>query len=1013
MDGGIHRRDFLKFVAASGMAAACDMASQPPERLISSVLPPPEGIIPGVATWYATACRECPAGCGMLVRTREGRAVKAEGNPQHPINQGRLCAMGQASLQGLYNPDRIRQPWMRDRSGRLQPISWERAEQILARRIAALRKEGKAAGITFLTGHLPGSFDRFIDLWLGALGSTRRFVQEAFSHEALLEASRLAFGRPEVPHYVFEEARYLVNFGADFLGSWLSPVGHARAFGEMRRCREGGVGRFVHIEPRLSLTGANADQWIPIRPGTEGMMALGMAREVLALRAAALPADEVATLQAFLAAYDPESVSRRTEVPADTIRQLAREFAQAAPSLALGGGTALLSRSSTATLVAIHLLNYVAGNLGKTVRFGPAENVGRISPYRALRSLAAEMARGEVPLLLVHGANPVFTLPPSTGFPAALARVPFVVSFSSFPDETALRAHLVLPDHTGFEGWGDLESRTGVYSLMQPVMQPLFDTKATGDVLLSVARQVDPNLASPFRWASFPEYLQESWREIQQRMAPGEDVETFWEEALRRGGAWYEVAAEEVRLSPEALRIPFEEPTFSGAAPEGFYLIAYPSTLLFDGRGTNKPWLQEVSDPMTKVVWNAWVEIHPQAADRLGIAQGDLVAVTSPYGRIELPAYLSTGVRPDVVAIPIGQGHEAYGRYAAGRGASPLPLLPPEPEEPSGGFPWLSVRVTLARTGRRAPLVILQGSSRQFDRGFAQAIPLAELRALQGTRRRAEGVPSGAAPRPGLPSLPDIYEPHPHPEHRWGMAIDLQRCTGCAACMVACYAENNLPAVGEEECARGREMSWIFIERYHGETMIASREGMSAGQRPDPPTLPGGVQHPDVRFLPMLCQHCDNAPCEPVCPVYATYHNDEGLNIQIYNRCVGTRYCSNNCPYKVRRFNWFDSTWADPLPLQLNPDVSVRSAGVMEKCTFCIQRIRDAKDRAKDEERWVRDGEVAPACVQTCPTGALVFGDLKDPQSQVSQLRRDPRGYHVLFGLNTHSAITYLKKIQL
>ncbi|MBI1987339.1 MAG: molybdopterin-dependent oxidoreductase [Nitrospinae bacterium] len=997
MSNGIRRRDFLKIVAAGGVVAACDLAPQPPEKLIPYVIPP-EDVIPGVATWYATVCRECTAGCGMLVRTREGRAVKAEGNAQHPINRGRLCAMGQASLQGLYNPDRIRRPLMRDRSGRLQPISWEKAEHALAQGITALRREGKASGIAFLTGHAPGSFDRFIDLWLEAMGSSHRFAHEAFSHEALREANRLSFGRAEVPLYVLEEARYLVNFGADFLGSWLSPVSYARAFGEMRRYREGKMARFVQLEPRLSLTGANADQWIAIRPGTEGTMALGMAREVLSLRAAALPADEVAALRSLLAPYDPEAVERRTEVPADTIRQLARELAQASPGLALGGGASTHSRRSTAALAAVNLLNYVAGNIGRTVRFGPAENVGKISPYRALRSLASEMARGEVRLLLVHGANPVFTLPPSAGFQAALANVPFVVSFSSFPDETAMRANLVLPDHTGFEGWGDLAPRAGVHGLIQPVMQPLFDTRATGDVLLSVARQVDPHLAAQLRWADFRDYLRESWREIQQRKAPEKDFELFWEELLGRGGMWEEVAVEPVRLSSELLRIPFEEPSFAGPDQDSFYLIAYPSTLFLDGRGANKPWLQEVPDPMTKVVWGSWVEIHPRTADRLGISQGDVIAVTSPYGRVELPAYLSAGLRPDAVAIPIGQGHELYGRYAAGRGGSPLPLLPPEPDEPSGGFPWLSVRVTLARTGRTSPLVTSQGSSRQFGRGLAQALPLNDMRAPQALGREA--------------TLPDIYGQHPHPEHRWGMVIDLHACTGCEACMVACYAENNVPVVGEKECARGREMAWIFIERYYGEDAAAFPEAPSEGQSSSIYTLPTGVQRPDVRFLPMLCQQCDNAPCEPVCPVYATYHNDEGLNVQVYNRCVGTRYCSNNCPYKVRRFNWFDYPWADPLNLQLNPDVSVRSVGVMEKCTFCIQRIRDAKDRAKDEERRVRDGEITPACAQTCPTGALVFGDLKDPHSRVSQLSRDPRSYHVLVGLNTHSAITYLKKVK-
>lgn len=977
MSDGIRRRDFLKILAATGMAASCDMPQQPPENLFSPVVPP-EGHIPGVAVWYATVCRECPAGCGVVVRVREGRALKAEGNPFHPINRGRLCAKGQASLQGLYNPDRIRQPLLRDASGRLQPVSWEKATQVLVQKIITLQKEGKTAGVTFLTGHAPGSFDRLIDLWMKALGADRHLVYETFSHESLQEANHLSFGRSEVPVYAIEEARYLLSFGADFLETWLSPVGYARAFGEMHRYRDGAAPRFVQVEPRLSLTGANADEWIPIKPGAEMTLALGMTREVLSVRSASIPAEELEALRSLLESYDLETVSRRTEVSAELVRQLAREFAQASPSLALGGGAAFQSRRSTAALVAINLLNYVAGNVGKTVRFGPVENVGKIGSYQAMRSLLGEMERGEVPLLLIHGTNPAFTLPPSAGFKAALGRVPFVVSFAAFLDETAEQAHLVLPDHTDFESWGDFIPRRGVHGLIQPVMRPLLDTRGTGDVLLEVARQAGPWLASSLPWPSFYDFLREGWSEIHRRLAPGQEFEAFWEGALRRGGVWEDIPEEPVRLSMEVHRIAFEEPTFAGPLENSRILVVYPSPLLFDGRGANKPWLQEVSDPITKVVWDSWVEIHPQTAAKLGVVQGDVVRVTSPYGRIEAPAYLYPGVRPDVVAIPLGQGHEAYGRYARNVGVNPLALLPPEAEEPSGGFPWLAVRVELVRTGRKSPLVVLQGGDRQDRRGIAQGISLAELKS------------SSANATTHSPPLPDIYAPHPHPEHRWGMVIDLQACIGCEACTVACYAENNVPVVGKKLCGQGREMSWISVQRYYGE----DESGF-----------------PDIRFLPMLCQQCDNAPCEPVCPVYATYHNPEGLNVQVYNRCVGTRYCSNNCPYKVRRFNWFPYSWTAPLDIQLNPDVSVRSVGVMEKCTYCLQRIRDAKDRAKDEGRGVRDGEIVPACVQTCPTGALVFGDLKDPNSRVSELSQDPRGYHVLSGLNTHSSIAYLKKV--
>jgi molybdopterin-containing oxidoreductase family iron-sulfur binding subunit len=397
----------------------------------------------------------------------------------------------------------------------------------------------------------------------------------------------------------------------------------------------------------------------------------------------------------------------------------------------------------------------------------------------------------------------------------------------------------------------------------------------------------------------------------------------------------------------------------------------------FDGRSANRPWLQELPDPMTKIAWDNWLEIHPDTARRLGITEGEVVELVSPHGALEMAVHVYAWIRPDVVAIPLGQGHSGYGRYADNRGGNPMMLLPPQAEPVSGSLMFLATKVNIRRTGKHHVLVSTVGSDRQEGRGIAQAVPLSDL--MQD-------------PQPEHTTDPhriQMYPPHAHPGHRWGMVIDLQACIGCSACEAACYAENNLPIVGKEQMARGREMSWLRIERY----VDVVRE------------------KPDVRFIPMLCQHCDQAPCEPVCPVYATYHNPEGLNVQVYNRCVGTRYCSNNCPYKVRRFNWFEYTWPEPLGLQLNPDVSVRSRGVMEKCTFCVQRIREAKERAKNHDTLVRDGDIVPACAQTCPTQALVFGDLNDPESLVSKRSRDARRYHVLDNLNTKPAITYLKKI--
>lgn len=967
----VNRRNFLKLAGLSGVSAALSgCAQQPSTDKLIPYLVPPDHTVPGVSAWYATVCRECPAGCGVIVRTREGRAVKVEGNPQHPINHGRLCARGQASLQGLYNPDRIKQPLRRSASEQWQPIAWEEGEQLLAEKLKALRAAGKTDRLVIVTPLVTGSLQRLIKDSLAALGGGRHIRYEAFSYEPLRAANRLTFGREAIAEYLLDEAEVLISFGADFLETWLSPVNYAGAFARMHALRNGKIGTFVHIEPRLSLTAANADQWVMIKAGMEAVLALSMLHVIIEEGLNTTRAN-VELIRGWVAGFTPEAAAEKTEVSAERIRQLARMLAQAKSGLAIAGGVATCGHNATMTAIAVNLLNYVTGNLGKTVRFDAEASIGQANSFADMLALIHAMNAGEVDVLILHDVNPVFTLPHAAGFEAAMRKVPFVVGLSSFMDETIANTHLVLPTHTPLESWGDYEPRAGARGLMQPVMQPVFDTKSAGDVLLSLLKQVDETASEKFPWETFHSYVQDVWKQVHQGVAGDEDFLTFWQEALRRGGLWQARSSEPVRLTLSALETASVEPTFEG---DGLHLMVYPSSHHFDGRGANKPWLQEITDPLTKIAWDNWIEVHPETARQLGLTDGDVVRVSSPYGQIELPVYVYAFMRPDVVAIPFGQGHTQYGRYAQHRGANPAALLSPQPEAISGGLAWQAVRVQLQKTGRRHDLVSSEGSRTQAGRGIAQVVSLTE--ALHPPPRDVQHVP-------------DMYPAHAHPEHRWGMVIDLQACIGCNACVAACYAENNLAIVGKEQMKRRREMAWIRIERY----------------------IEGTPQQPDVRFVPMTCQHCDNAPCEPVCPVYATVHTDEGLNAMVYNRCVGTRYCSNNCPYKVRAFNFFDYQWPEPLNWQLNPDVTVRARGVMEKCTFCVQRIVEAQDRAKDEQRPVRDGEVIPACAQTCPTDAIIFGDLNDLTSRVAQRSSDPRGYRILEQLNTKPAITYLKKI--
>jgi molybdopterin-containing oxidoreductase family iron-sulfur binding subunit len=874
----------------------------------------------------------------------------------------------------------------------LKPVKWEEAEKLLADKLGALVKAKKGERIALVSQLETGSLGRLMHEWARALGARPPIAYEPFAYEPIRAASRIAFGREAIPHYAIEEATVLLSFGADFLETWLSPVGYARAFARMHAFKHGKAGTFIHVEPRLSLTASNADEWVRNAPGTEALLVLAVLRVILdeGLQA---PGVDAALLKAAVKDVEIKAVAKESGVPVETITHLARAFTRGKPSLAIGGGVAVSGENATALQVILHLLNYAAGNIGKTVRFGPDSAFGRASSHRDVLNLVRAMEKGEVEGLILYRVNPLFTLPAKADFASALKKVPFVVSFADALDETTAQAHLVLPDLHPLEAWGDFSPQEGIYGLMQPTMAPVpgFDARAVGDALLAAGKAAlgSPEGKGPLRWESFESYLRERWMELARALAPGKPFEVFWEESLRRGGAWKNVPPAAVQLRPEALKVAASLPKLQGDA-QGLALLAYPSTRFYDGRGANKSWLQEAPDTMTQVAWDSWVEVPEETAKKLGVGQGDLVKLTSPFGSVELPAYISESLHPGAVAVPIGQGHTAYGRYATEdgkpRGASPIALLAAEPEALSGGRPWLSVRVTLARTGARRPLAILQATADQDGRELAQHVGLAAARELELR---------GAVPEKA--SVPSMYPDLKYPEHRWGMAVDVDACIGCQACVVACQAENNVAVAGKPQVAYGRGMHWLRAERWH--------EG------------PRG--HPETLFLPMFCQHCEIAPCEPVCPVFAAYHTSEGLNAQVYNRCVGTRYCGNNCPYHVRRFNWFSYTspssphyaFQDPLQLQLNPDVTVRQLGIMEKCTMCIQRIMAGKDQARDEGRKVRDGDILTACQQTCPTQAIVFGDLKDPQSQVSKLARSPRGYHVLEELGTRPAVTYLKKV--
>ena len=973
------RRQFLKATCVAGTAAVTGCSD--PARILIPYVIPPEDIVPGEATWYATTCRECPAGCGILAKNRDGRVIKVEGNPLHPVNKGKLCARGQASIQGIYNPDRYRGPMLRGSDNKLLPISWEKAENILLDALLSREAKGRPQSIVVLTDLVTGTESTLITRWINAFGSGRHVMYEPLAYEALRKANQVIFGEDALPGYRIDKADLLISFGAGFLETWISNVQFARQFAAFHEAGPADKHFFAFVGPRLSMTATNADQWIPVPPGGESLVALGLLRLILEKeQAPGLTPGQKAALRSSLGPFTPDVVEKATGVKPETLTMLAARFARARKPLVLAEGMTYQDPVAFETAVAANLLCSLKPGSLETFDFSDPPSLSRVATAEQMRLLVDAMQNGEVEVLLAGRANPLFHLPPSWHVEKALRKVPMFVSLSSFPDETAGLARLILPTHTFLESWGDYSPQRSVSSLLQPVMGPVFDTRHLGDILLSTGKRLNEQV---FPEPEFYQAVRSTWAG---RAGNGKGAtlpESDWQEGLRKGGAWQESPGETSRPVVFPGRFSFSRPDPAQYRIETgrFSFISYPTVQFFDGRAANRPFLQEMPDPVTMITWAGWVEINPETAQKLNIAKGDLLLVRSDSGTLQAAAYPYPGILPGTLAMPLGHGHTAFGRYARNETGNPVQLSSGA-LDPAGGL-LLTIRsVVVQKEGRSLPIANTDGSGYQHGRNLARSITWRTYRAT------AQGKPEVVLPLPeGFDANHDFYPPHAHDAYRWIMVVDLDRCIGCQACVIACYAENNLGVVGKENVLKGREMSWIHIERYF-----------------EP-------EQPFVRFLPMLCQHCEEAPCESVCPVFAPHHSKEGLNNQVYNRCIGSRYCNQNCPWKVRRFNWFTWKHENPLEWQLNPDVTVRTKGVMEKCSFCIQRIVAAKITARNEGRLVGDGEFTTACAQTCPTDALVFGNLKDPESRVSKLIRQPRAYQVLGQVNTKPAVIYLKKI--
>jgi molybdopterin-containing oxidoreductase family iron-sulfur binding subunit len=926
----LDRRDLLKVMAASAAFAGLTGCTKLPTQHIVPYVKQPEQIIPGKPLYYASAVTLGGVATGVLVESHMARPTKIEGNPDHPGSLGAADAFSQASVLGLYDPDRSQAEIHDGRIG-----SWAEFQQELSLALSAEQGNG-GSGLRLLTPTITSpSLGDQIGKFLKTYPSAKWVQYESVTRDNIREGGRLAFGEYVNAVYHVDQADVIVTLDSDFLTSGQGWLRYAREFARKRRVEgtDSKMNRLYAVESTPTNTGGMADHRLRLRAGDVESFARALARE-LGLSSVAAPASA-------------------PNIPASWIPTLARDLKQHP------GETLVVAGEQQPAIVhaLAYAMNQALGNFNKTITFTEPLEVAPTAQWEAIGQLAADIRAGSVSTLLILGSNPVYDAPADLDFKTILPKVAFSARLGLYEDETSDRCHWHIPQAHELESWGDARAFDGTISVIQPLIAPLYAGKSEMDFLAALNGQASK---------SSHDIVQEYWK-AQPAGAAGFDA--FWEKTLRDGV----VANSAFPAKQVALKagIGSEAPA---AAAQGIEIVFRPDRTIWDGRFANNGWLQELPKGMTQLTWDAVAMLSPKTAERLGIKNEDAVELKYQGRTIVAPVWVMPGHADESVTAYLGYGRTRAGRVGTGTGFDAGWIRPL-------ATPWIGSGVELRKTGSRWPLATTQTQSTMENR---EPIRIATFDEYQKEPKFAQ---TEAQANP-LSLYPDVkYE-----GNAWGMAVDLNACTGCGGCVVACQAENNIAVVGKTDVIVGRHMHWIRVDRYYE----------------------GDTDDPGTYHEPVMCQHCEDAPCEVVCPVAATVHSPEGLNEMVYNRCVGTRYCSNNCPYKVRRFNFrLYSDWDTPSFFGMrNPNVSVRSRGVMEKCSYCVQRINAVKIEAEKQDRPIRDGEIVTACQQTCPSEAIVFGNINDPNSRVSKLKANERNYKLLEELNTRPRTSYQAKLR-
>ncbi len=986
-NGGTYRRDFLKLMGFS-LAAATLAACETPVRKAIPYLNKPEEIDPALPNWYSSTYVDGGDYCSIIVKTREGRPIKIEGNKNSSISQGGLTPRVAASVLSLYDKERYRGPKAGDKN-----IAWDELDTQVIAKLKEVSASGKSIKIVANTILSP-SLSKAIAEFTAKYPTASLVTYDPNSASAIVAANNKSFGVNALPAYDFGTADVIVAFGADFLGTWISPIEYSKQYTQGRKIGKSKktMSRHYQFETTMSMTGANADFRSAIKPSQEGLV-VGNLYNLLASKtgAAKLSIGEIKDVKYLQKAADD--------------------------LLAAKGKSLVVSSSNDVNVqLVVNAINNILGNYGNTV------NAAEATYYRKgndtdFVSFVEDAKAGKIGAVIFLGSNPVYNHPLGSSLKTALAKVDLKVSLSDRPDETAAVCGFVAPDNHFLESWSDANPKKGFYSLGQPSISPLFKTRQAIESILSWSG----NSSDAYT------YIQSTWKSsVLPAQTKYASFQELWDNTLHNGVS--------ESKSSESVAYGFDITSVSSALANTYKANAadieytiYEKVGMGTGSQANNPWIQEFPEPVSKACWDNYLTISQKLATEKGYEQGDLVKVDTKSGKsITLPILIQPGQAYNTVSLAIGYGREVTGKAGINVGQNAYPLI----ESVGNILQFSGVVSNLTKTGENREIAQTQTHQTMMARPIVQESILSEyVKNPRAGRYEPMINTSEGAKKPEDISIWTTggLKTHTYNNHAWGLAIDLNSCTGCGTCVISCQAENNIPVVGRKEVLNRREMHWIRIDRYYSSDMTeekAKEDGVGVidmyGKMEDP------AESPQVVFQPVMCQHCNNAPCETVCPVLATTHSTEGLNQMTYNRCVGTRYCSNNCPYKVRRFNWFsyyyNTSFEDFNPAQsdlgrmvLNPDVTVRARGVIEKCSMCVQRIQSGKLAAKLENRRPIDGEIETACSQSCPADALVFGDMNDPESRISKVlnvENKDRAYHLLEEINVKPSVSYLTKIR-